>query len=48
LSFTAARATIGEKAFGPTAPGYSFDIEATRGDSLWAFTDLRIYDSYQV
>ena len=29
-------------------PGYSFDIEATRSDTLWSFTDLRIYDSYQV
>ena len=29
-------------------PGYSFDIEAHRSDSLWAFTDLYIYDSYQV
>jgi len=29
-------------------PGYFFDIEATRSDSLWSFTDLRIYDGYQV
>jgi hypothetical protein len=29
-------------------PGYSFDVEATRSDSLWSFTGLRIYDGYQV
>jgi hypothetical protein len=29
-------------------PGYSFDVEATRSDSLWSFTDVRIYDGYQV
>jgi len=29
-------------------PGYWFDIEATRSDSLWSFTDVSIYDGYQV
>jgi hypothetical protein len=29
-------------------PGYSFDLEATRSDDLWEFTDLYIYASYQV
>ena len=29
-------------------PGYFFDVEATRSDSLWSFTDLSIYDGYQV
>lgn len=29
-------------------PGYSFGVEAQRSDSLWPFSDLFIYDSYQV
>jgi hypothetical protein len=29
-------------------PGYSFDVEANRSDDLWEFSDLYIYDSYQV
>ena len=31
-----------------TTPGYSFDVQATRSDSLWSFTDVSIYDGYQV
>jgi hypothetical protein len=29
-------------------PGYGFDVHATRSDGLWSFTDMSIFDSYQV
>ncbi len=45
-SGTAARLSL--KVPKEATPGYSFDIEASRSDSLWSFTDLRIYDGYQV
>jgi len=45
---TGSAATISFKVPSTATPGYLFDIEATRSDSLWSFTDLYIYDSYQV
>lgn len=45
---TGSAATISFKVPSTATPGYMFDIEATRSDSLWSFTDLYIYDSYQV
>jgi hypothetical protein len=29
-------------------PGYWYDVHAKRSDSLWSFTDMSIFDSYQV
>ena len=45
---TGADSVVSLKVPSTATPGYSFDVEATRSDSLWSFTDLRIYDGYQV
>ena len=45
---TGSRDTVSLTVPKTATPGYSFDVHATRSDSLWSFTDVTIYDSYQV
>lgn len=45
---TGADSQVSLKVPSAATPGYWFSVEATRDDSLWSFTDLHIYDPYQV